>query len=268
MNECCVWGLGVLGSGLRVRGEWAKDSLIRSPVRFVLLFGCHLQKVIFRHPVTDMWGIRHPHPPSARCTVRSELAGQASGNTFAVCDPSPLSLHPNINLSGLRVCNLLAGRGGGQFPYLGGGLLTTSRVCTLRKGQSAPRVRSQAASGVWSGFHLLWWCLFVLVRFCHVCFSDTVHYAQRMDEGTSVGWLSANRQGPPPEVGRWPHANPAKHNVSRRTLRSGDLVLQPSPVIRRRLSRRKRTKRCASWRPQSPHLEARTVFTRGLFSTL
>ena len=45
---------------------------------------------------------------------------------------------------------------------------------------------------------LLWWCLFALVT---SCFSDTVHYAQRMDEGTSVGWLGANRQGPPPEVG-------------------------------------------------------------------
>ena len=48
---------------------------------------------------------------------------------------------------------------------------------------------------------LLWWCLFALVRFCHVYFSDTVHYAQRMDEGTRVGWLGTNRLGPPPEVG-------------------------------------------------------------------
>ena len=72
--------------------------------------------------------------------------------------------------------------------------------------------------------------MFVCV--CHVCFSDTVHYAHRMDEGTSVdGWVQIVR---PP--------NPAKYNVSRRTPRSGDPILQPA-VVRRRMSR---TKRCAS----------------------
>ena len=41
-----------------------------------------------------------------------------------------------------------------------------------------------------------------------------------------------------------------------------------SPVVRRRKSRWKRTKRCPGWRPQSPHLEARKVLTQNLCSML
>ena len=41
-----------------------------------------------------------------------------------------------------------------------------------------------------------------------------------------------------------------------------------SPVVRRRKSRWKRTKRCPSWRPLSPHLEVRKVLTQTLLDVL
>ena len=102
-------------------------------------------------------------------------------------------------------------------------------MCLLRRKPTTAAILAQAilaqrsadcfggvCTKLWFGFSCL--------------FTNTDHNAQGMDEGTSVGWLGANRHWPAPKVERWPHANPtsrsAKHNASRRDVQSGDPNLQ------------------------------------------
>ena len=105
-------------------------------------------------------------------------------------------------------------------------------------------------------------------------FTSTDHNAQGMDEGTSVGWLGANRHGPAPKVGAMAtcesnvEVSEAQSQSTRYSIRrshSPSETAQSSAGESRDGSERRGAQVGG---PQSPHLEARKVLTQNLCSML